>query len=253
MLEQLYQNLTKKTEKYKKELLDDVNEFLDELETEDGLIKRDMAAIGRFEQKMDSYFKEFMVSYLAFMALTVRESIKYAASRFAKDGVKPEDVAFFEEFLGIKGNKILPERKGGPTVLYATAEMRPIRQDFINKLQSAMVSDSSMKDFRNAINKTVSRRFYEYFEIPSTAALFNTYNAVSYHLAKENRYTKFRYEGGLISESRDFCIERDGHEFFIEEGKSWNKLDWKGKIAGVDFFVQTGGYNCRHWLVFIKD
>jgi len=251
-LEQLYLNLNKKIETYKKELLDDVNEFLDEIETEDGNIKRDMAAIGRFEKKMDSYFDEFMVGYLAFMVASVRKSIKFAASNFSSDKADYKDVKFFEEFLGIKGGKIAVERKGGTTVLYAAAEMRPIRQDFINKLQSAMVSDTNMTDFRKAINKTVSRRYFEYFEIPSTAAIFNTYNAVSYHLAKEYGYTKFRYEGGLIAESRDFCIERNGHEFPIEDGKDWNELEWKGKIPGVDFFVQIGGYNCRHWVVFIK-
>jgi hypothetical protein len=252
MLEQLYLKLSKKIDLYKKELIADIDEFLDDAETEEGVIKRDMAAIGRFEKKMNSYFDEFMIAYLALMTSSVRSSLRAAASKFSRDGASYDDVKFFEEFLGIKGGKIATERKGNPTVLYAAAAMKPIRQDFINKFQAAMVSESGMPDFRKAIKTVVARRFYEYFEIPSVAAVFNTYNAASYHLAKKYGYKKFRYEGGLISESRDFCIQRDGHEFPIEDGKGWNDLEWKGKIPGVDFFVQIGGYNCRHWLVFIK-
>jgi len=65
--------------------------------------------------------------------------------------------------------------------------------------------------------------------------------------------TKFRYAGNLVEKSRDFCIERAGNIYTIEQGKSWNSLDWAGKMVGVDFFIQIGGYFCRHHLEWIND
>jgi hypothetical protein len=64
---------------------------------------------------------------------------------------------------------------------------------------------------------------------------------------------KYLYAGGLVNDSRPFCVARDGKVFTKEEVRSWGKLgDWKGKIVGTDestIFIYLGGYRCRHWLV----
>lgn len=63
----------------------------------------------------------------------------------------------------------------------------------------------------------------------------------------------FVYEGSAIKDTRDFCRDRHGKVFSREEAEGWNDMDWQGKIPGLDFFVQRGGYNCRHILRWITD
>ena len=202
---------------------------------------------------MDKFFEEHGIPFMAWMVYAIDNLLKEVVNEFEDDGAEYEDVAFMKEIFGIKGDTVAKRRNGQPTVLYALATMAVIRQDFITKLQGAMIGSTVLSDFRGAVHKSASRKYHDFFEVNSVAVLFNVYNAASHHFAKEFNYTKFRYEGGLIADSRDFCIERDGHEFFIEEGRRWNEMEWRGKMPGVDFFVQCGGYFCRHWLVYLKE
>jgi hypothetical protein len=75
----------------------------------------------------------------------------------------------------------------------------------------------------------------------------------TYALGKALGIKKFRYAGGLVNDSRPFCVARDGKVFDEGAIRSWGRLgDWKGKIPGTDeatIFVYLGGYRCRHWLV----
>jgi hypothetical protein len=253
MLEKLYLELTKKNNRFKQRLLSLVNEFIDEFETEEGRIKRDFKKLSEFQSRMDAFFDEHGVAFMAWMVMAIDKLLKQAAKNFEQDGATYEDVAFMRELLGAKGTAVATKRNGQPTVLYSLFTLGVIKLDIVNKIQGAMLGDSRMKDFRPAMQRAVSRRFNDFFEVNTVAVLFNTYNAANRFFAKEYKYKKFRYEGGLIADSRDFCVERDGLEFWIEDGESWNDLDWKGKIPGVDFFVQVGGYNCKHWLVYIKE
>jgi hypothetical protein len=70
-------------------------------------------------------------------------------------------------------------------------------------------------------------------------------------------YDNFRYEGGLIADSRPFCIERNGNNYTAEQIEAWADLpDWRGRMPGTNaqtIFYYLGGYRCRHWLVPIKN
>jgi len=253
MLEKIYLELTNKNSKFKEQLLKLVDEYLDGFETEDGRIKKDFKKLSEFQNKMDELFKNYGIPFMAWMALSINKILKKAADNFKEDGAEFGDVEYIQQLLGIKDNKVIQKRNGQTTAMFALFSLAVIKLDIINKIQGAMLGDSRIKDFKPALRNAVSKKFNDFFEVNSVAMIFNTYNAANFFFAKKYDYKKFRYEGGLISDSRDFCVERDGHEFFIEDGKSWNEYEWKGKIPGVDFFVQVGGYNCRHWLVFLKE
>jgi len=70
-------------------------------------------------------------------------------------------------------------------------------------------------------------------------------------------YDNFRYEGGLIADSRPFCVERNGNTYTDYQIQEWADLpDWRGRIPGTNaqtIFYYLGGYRCRHWLVPIKN
>jgi hypothetical protein len=61
------------------------------------------------------------------------------------------------------------------------------------------------------------------------------------------------YRGGLVEDSRSFCISRNDKYFHREEVKSWGKLgNWDGKIPSTDektIFIYAGGYRCNHSIL----
>ena len=64
---------------------------------------------------------------------------------------------------------------------------------------------------------------------------------------------KFRYVGGLIATSRNFCQSHNGQTMTLKEINSiWKSQTWGGKAPGNPFVVR-GGYNCRHHFVPVKD
>lgn len=66
----------------------------------------------------------------------------------------------------------------------------------------------------------------------------------------------YKYIGGVIGTTRDFCLERDGGYYHQSEVESWADEDWEGKIEGTDsenIFSYCGGYNCRHDLIPVDE
>jgi hypothetical protein len=60
----------------------------------------------------------------------------------------------------------------------------------------------------------------------------------------------YLYQGDIIRDSREFCIERAGKVFTTAEVDSWNELaPWAGKSG--DVWVCCGGYRCRHHLIAV--
>lgn len=68
------------------------------------------------------------------------------------------------------------------------------------------------------------------------------------------REVRYRYVGGVIAESRDFCRQMDGRVLTESEIRSiWSSQEWSGKQPG-DPFVVRGGYNCRHsWVPVVGE
>jgi hypothetical protein len=76
--------------------------------------------------------------------------------------------------------------------------------------------------------------------------------SVQYQLAQELGLEHFIYAGTVMKRTRDFCEMRNNKVYTIEEALKWNGQNWQGKIPGIPFFIQAGGYNCRHHLNFIS-
>lgn len=59
---------------------------------------------------------------------------------------------------------------------------------------------------------------------------------------------RYRYVGGTIDTTRDFCRRLDGGVFTEQQIQNLWRSRWGGKAPG-DPFVVRGGYNCRHhWI-----
>jgi hypothetical protein len=93
-------------------------------------------------------------------------------------------------------------------------------------------------------------------------------------MAEEFGMKYFVYQGGIVKDSRDFCVCHNDKVFSIEESelwKTWTPSDcseypdgWpKAKdlsvhpsymdYPGYDPLVDRGGYSCRHGLAFVPD
>ena len=64
---------------------------------------------------------------------------------------------------------------------------------------------------------------------------------------------KFKYVGGTIATTRDFCRSHNGKIYTTAEiNRIWRSQTWGGKAPGNPFVVR-GGYNCRHMFVPVKE
>jgi len=84
-------------------------------------------------------------------------------------------------------------------------------------------------------------------------------------IANDLGINKFRYQGNIIKDSREFCIARNDKIFSREEITSWGsgnysgegttgKGQWQGRNRETNennIFIYRGGYNCKHALVAV--
>jgi len=72
-------------------------------------------------------------------------------------------------------------------------------------------------------------------------------------VADELGIDKFRYSGGTVTDSRDFCVQRVGKTFSKKEVESWGNIpNWQGRIPGTNssnIFELAGGFNCLHSIL----
>lgn len=66
----------------------------------------------------------------------------------------------------------------------------------------------------------------------------------------------YRYVGGIMDKSREFCIERNGGYFHQKEIESWADLSWKGKnnlTTKSSIFIFAGGHRCEHSIIPVHE
>ena len=223
-----------------------------DLEHEGGTILRQEDAIAEYEEKMERFFSVKMTAFLILLAKMIREAVELSVKNFKEDGAKYADVKYIEETLGIKNGKIEKYHGKKMTVLFAIGSLWVLRNDVTFLTNNSFNGMVKRKDLWRAVEKSVNRKYYDFFETYAIGTIFQSYNASQLSFARKYDYEKFIYQGGIVEESRDFCIERAGLEFHRSQGLEWNEMDWKGKIPGVDFFIQCGGYNCLHHIEWIE-
>lgn len=101
------------------------------------------------------------------------------------------------------------------------------------------------------IDKGLARKYYQRW----THDIYSQYERVAANEVRISLGLKFAiYQGGLIEDSRSFCIQRNDKCYSEEEIKEWESLTWGGKPeSGYVAITDLGGYNCRHRLDWISD
>ena len=235
-----------------------MTEYLADLFIDDTTLKNTVGnynKVNEINDKFDEAFTLFITPFLLWYGKKLLESRDLAFDYFVKQGISSSarDSSSMAKILGIGKNKII---KG--SFLWNLGQFGELRQRMQDMVMNAVATSRKfsllVRDIKPLFKSTKKQRsaLSKYYLKYAYQPIMEMLNRTTYNIALKNGFTHFQYVGGLIEKSRDFCIERDGKTFTIEEGKSWNDLDWAGKIDGLDFFVQCGGYNCYHRLNFIK-
>lgn len=123
-------------------------------------------------------------------------------------------------------------------------------------VQRALAGRPSLAVFRRQMRQRfthVGRGYLEAHFRRWTGDLFFQFDAAAQlTLAQELGLEYFQYAGTLIATSRCFCEKRLNRVYTVDFAEGWENIDWDGKIPVGTFFVNRGGYNCRHHLSFIS-
>ncbi len=71
--------------------------------------------------------------------------------------------------------------------------------------------------------------------------------------AEELGMQSFIYSGGKIATTRNFCCQRNGKIWTVDEAKKWENLEFQGKNKDYNPLVDLGGHNCRHTTQYISN
>jgi len=102
-------------------------------------------------------------------------------------------------------------------------------------------------------NKTLEGKLYRYAKQIAYDTFAVADRGYTNNISLDLDIEWYVYRGGLIEDSRAFCIARNDKYFHREEVKAWGKLgNWDGKIPATDektIFVYAGGYRCNHSIL----
>jgi len=105
-------------------------------------------------------------------------------------------------------------------------------------------------------NEEVQGKLLSYSRNIVSDTLFQYARAYQNSVTNDLGLVWFRYIGGIIDKSRDFCRDRNGGYFIQGEIESWADLDWVGKnnlTTKSSIFILLGGYSCRHQLIPVSE
>ncbi len=245
----LLQEVQAKTSALRDKLLKLLRAYVRDLDTKKGLIQGGEGDIYELQRRLDDFYKQHSRSHIGYVAVMIKRALRLAMDEMDGEERVIEEI---ERKIGIDGDRVRRYAEGDKmTVLFTIGAMAAVRSDLMMLTSQAFNGEVMRKDYEKSLLARATRRFNDFYDVYITAAVSQSYNAAKIIYAKDKGYKKFLYVGGLVDESREFCVQRAGHEFTIEEAETWNDMWWKGKIEGVDFFIQIGGYNCGHYLEFV--
>jgi len=254
-IQQTYKELEKKIAEQEDDFLEMfVTDYLSDFFVDDTTLKSTSGnynKINEINEKFDEAYELFILPFLLWYGAKLLEAGQISLDYFKSIGINAssKDIAYLGAMIGISGKKIVKN-----SFLWNLGKMGEVRQ----RLQDLVLNAVSSGQKLNLLVRNVKPIFKsskkarsllsKYYLKYAFNPVMQTLNSVSYKLAKQYGATHFLYAGDLIEKSRTFCIQRAGKTYSIEEGNSWNQIEWNGKIEGVDFFVQCGGWACRHHL-----
>ena len=262
-------------------------ELIPELEIKDGLIT-DNTKNYRLLSGLDKIYRDFTVvsnSLITSQVVKVTAGLTEIGSEYFKLVLNEDMLSRFDKVVNATVNKMNlriglrdgKSIKGGfldSIVKDQTAST--IIKNYVGKSVTGQVDS---KEFIKGLSKLVTgdekaglmERQYQRYAYDLYQQYDRAYNT---SLAQEFDMRYFLYQGGLIEDSRDFCVAHNNKVWSVDEAADWDRwMPYMGdypegyEIKQKDIYdipsylgypgyqplVDFGGYNCRHGIGFISD
>jgi hypothetical protein len=255
-LESVPDALVSATEKAQKALLQRALELLDKLETKDGnlaltsknLAQREVILTELLKVLMEGDYIDAVTEFAKEIGVQVEITNNYLEAEFKS--------TFTEET--IYKDILRASQKQALSYFDEDAVAKVLIQPLREQLTASMTSGASMPQMIKSLTAYIQGNY----EIDG--ALLRHVKQVSYDAfaVTDRQYTEvvaraldvefYLYQGGLISDSREFCTQHNGKYYHRKEIEAMAAKEWQGKRKGTNtntIMVYAGGYQCRHsWL-----
>lgn len=258
--------------------LDSVNEtfmgYVDKAQIE--LLALIEAEISRFEYENGELTNSqeniiLIASIIALLEARIATSSYFSGLRFYSDSIKTQ-FGLIRDYYSSVGENISPAQLSSiteqeNTLLRSAVESltqveaalyTPIKNALVLAVVGGSSRDALLSSIREVLLGSGNRkgRLAVFANTLSDTLFASITRTITFSIAKLLGFKKYKYVGGLIKDSRDFCIERNGGTFDVETIRSWADIpSWQGKIPNTTrttIFSYLGGYRCRHWLIPVR-
>lgn len=246
-------------EKAQKQVYKDILKSISSFETQGGKIilnQKNLANITTISEKLrESLFggeyKDAVETFVKEIATQSNITNSYFSNAFSE--------AFTEQTIY---KEVLKASITQTLALYSENALEQVLITLIREqLFASITSGSSMADMIDAVTEGITGlkgegKLLSYVKRISYDAFAVNDRSYTNIIAESLEVEWYKYTGGLISDTRTFCAERNGKFYNKNEIKAWASKDWQGKRAGTNgetIFNFAGGYNCKHSILPVPE
>ena len=252
-----------------------------ELQTENGIIlqsAKNIQILDNFSKEMELFKKNFADSVFKRLGENMIKTTGYTSDYFRLMSSKQtisnieDKIQNIVRIAGVNPDGTLV-KEGFLNKLAVSEELKGELSNFVRK---GIEQQTDYKTFVNGLKETVAGKegvngaYERYVKGFAHDAFFAQAQQQDNFFADQLGLNYFVYGGTKIKTSRPFCVggkdivKKDGEViaehvfenklskvFSRKDAEQFDLLDWSGKIPGIKFIVQKGGYQCRHELMWI--
>ena len=255
-LESVPNNLAVSVKKAQKDIFNEVLDLLGRLDRKDGAIvmsKQNLILIDEITLKT----KKVVLGsdYVSAVQDFVNEFDTQAT--ITTDFFEKLDVTITNEAL--TEQMLKSAKKNSAELLLGTPMDAQFLQPIKGLLDDAVSSGASwaktVGDIQDFVigNDKVDGRLLRYSKQIASDSFATADRAYTNVVADDAGFEWYFYTGGLLEDSREFCVERNNKYFHYKEVEKWGTLkNWQGRMPNTDpqtIFITCGGFNCKHSLI----
>ena len=262
-------------ERLQKELLNFlITGVIAELQTENGIIlqsAKNIQILDNFGREMELFKKNFADSVFKRLGENMIKTTGYTSDYFRLMSSKQTISNIEDKIQNIV--KIAGVNTDGTLVkdgfLNKLAVSEELKGELSNLVRKSIEQQTDYKTFVNSMKDAVTGKdgvngaYERYVKGFAHDAFFAQSQQQDNFFADQLGLNYFVYGGTKIKTSRPFCV--GGHDkgvdkdfesklskvFSRKDAEQFDNMEWSGKIPGIKFIVQKGGYQCRHELMWI--
>lgn len=135
---------------------------------------------------------------------------------------------------------------------------QPLKEILNQNINTGAAFGDMLKQVRRFIvgNADAEGKLLRYSKQISRDSLFNFSRSLQESISQKAGLKYYQYLGGIMDDSRPFCIARANKFYSKDEVESWAKLNWQGKRPGTTastIFVYAAGFNCLHQIIPVSE